>query len=188
MGQDRNPNEERGIGSNSSKKKTRPFKESDLNSTEFKKIFGKSEVVDTDGKPLEVFFGSESFGTEDSSDFWTFGARKGKETESPEAGLGHYFAEDRNEAMGFTLSAGKDLASLAGIAINSRYGKRNDNRRSTTSDLGFVGRTGRTGQERDLETKAGVSFSQPEVPTPSPATKKNLLSSTSNSGSVGLLI
>jgi hypothetical protein len=87
-------------------KEPRAFTKDDLESDEFKEFFGDSKILDDDGEPLEVFFGSESFGTKDSSDYWTFGAREGKKTNSPEAGLGQYFTTDKTEAMGYTRGTG----------------------------------------------------------------------------------
>jgi hypothetical protein len=77
--------------------------------------------------------------------------------------------------MGFSpdIFSEKDLASLADIAIrlkNERKSKQN-----TAGDLGLLRRTGRTDKERDVQAEESLSFSQSEVPTPGPLTKKTLL-------------
>jgi hypothetical protein len=70
----------------------------------------------------------------------------------------------------------KDLASLAAIAIRSRHGNKNDKGRGATGHLGFLGGKRQEEEGGALETEESLSFSQSEIPTPSPVTKRSILS------------
>ena len=66
---------------------------------EFKKFFGDSKVVDSDGKPLPVYHGtSEDFSVFDKS-------KSGSATGHDTSPLGHYFTPDRAQAERYATSA-----------------------------------------------------------------------------------
>jgi len=71
------------------------YKPVDTNSTNFKKWFGASKLVDEKGAPVRVYHGSpETFEAFDKT-------KLGKNRLSPGAGLGHFFAMDRTESQAY---------------------------------------------------------------------------------------
>ncbi len=76
-----------------------------------------SKVTDDTGAPLPVYHGSTTFGMQDNEP-WTFGAKKGdNSTTSPMAGLGHFFATERNVAAGY---AGGGAGKVYTVFLNIR--------------------------------------------------------------------
>lgn len=71
----------------------------DVDTPAFKNWFGKSKVVDQDGKPLVVYHGS-------SADFTVFSHRFGYRNGAAE-GRGFYFTSDKNKAEGYKTDNGK---------------------------------------------------------------------------------
>lgn len=71
-----------------------------LNTLEFKQWFGNSKIKSSNGRPVPVYHGSPK-------KFFTFDNSKAKtSTSSPMAELGHYFAMDKIEAMGYSRGTG----------------------------------------------------------------------------------
>ena len=66
----------------------------------------------------------------------------------------------------------KDISVLAQIAIRKKDERKG--KRSTTGVLGFKAKAERTDSQRDVQAEKGISYSQSEVPTPRPLTRKTL--------------
>ena len=76
----------------------------------FQKWFGDSRAIEPDSEDLIVFYhGSPTFGAPSGS--YTLGENRGK-PKSPMSALGHWFTEDRTEAIGYSRGTG-DVESVA---------------------------------------------------------------------------
>ena len=81
------------------------FKPVDHTSPNFKNWFAGSQVKDENNNPLHVYHGSTTFGI-NKDDKWVFNSAKlGKNVHSPLTGLGHFFATDMNDSLGYTDGA-----------------------------------------------------------------------------------
>ena len=70
------------------------------------------------------------------------------------------------------MMTAKDLSALVTIVVRSNNERKS--KRSATGVLGLSKGTNETDRERDVQTEKGVSFSQSEVSTPGPVTKKGI--------------
>ena len=88
------------------------FSPADVNSNQFKSWFTGSSVTDENNAPLKVYHGSKTFGIDQDTQ-WIFNNDRGtRGTQSPMAGLGFFFATDRNEAQGYAGSGNGTIHSV----------------------------------------------------------------------------
>jgi len=81
------------------------FKPVNPTSKPFKQWFAGSQITDDNGNPLLVYHGSPTFGINENAQ-WAFDSNKlGKNVHSSLTGLGHFFATDINESLGYTEGA-----------------------------------------------------------------------------------
>lgn len=97
------PREEHRPGQAGAEKQFRSVTKEDFSSEAFNRWFGESQAVDESGDPLTFHHGSPTFGHPSGS--YSFGEKQGS-PKSPMAALGHFFAEERAEAIGYSKGTG----------------------------------------------------------------------------------